>query len=560
MKKISIIVMALAAFAGCAPRQAESGTYGQDLRFFKDQGIETVEIASPDGKSRVLMVPGWQGRVMTSTTGGEKGRSYGWINYKYISSGEVSPQFNSYGGEERFWIGPEGGPNSYYFAPGVEQVYANWVVPKVIDTEAFTLESKTPGSVVFSRSASLVNASGNRFDIGIRRVVSMESAQDILGVGIPDGVKALAYSTGNTLTNEGEEPWTRETGLPSVWLLGTLNPTPTTTVFIPCNIPEDSGKEGTVADKGRVVKDDYFGKVPSDRLKVKDGFVFFRIDGKYRAKIGLPQGSARDLCGSYDSANHVLNILKYTVPEGPCDYVNGQWGHQDNPFGGDVINSYNDGPTETGTIMGPFYEIETSSPGAALAPGESLTHKQYTLHFEGDEDALSVIAEAVFGIDLKSVASVFAPEAVAEYPDVYDDSADPVEQIRSAVAEASSSNRFVICQVGGNWCSWCLKFADFIERDGEIRELIRDNFVYAHINVRRANPETGKKETCTDAMRMIGNPVRFGFPVLVVLDGEGRVVHIQDSALLEEDDGYNRDKVLSFLNHWTPGAVNGAME
>lgn len=147
------------------------GSYGSDLSFFKENEIETVELASEDASSRVMLIPAWQARVMTSTTGGLKGRSYGWINRKFIASGEVNPQFNS--------------------------------------------------------------------------------------------------------------------------------------------------------------------------------------------------------------------------------------------FGGDVINSYNDGPTDTGVIMGPFYEIETSSPGAALKPGETLTHTQYTLHFEGSEEELSAITEAVFGISLKRVAEVF---------------------------------------------------------------------------------------------------------------------------------------------------------
>ena len=393
----TVLIMAAAMLAGCAEKPAKEGTYGYDAAFFKDMGIETVELVSSDGRSRVLTVPGWQGRVMTSTTGGKNGNSYGWVNHKYISSGEISGQFNPFGGEERFWIGPEGGANSYYFAPGAEQVYANWLVPKILDTEAFAVESKSGSEVTFSGKASLENASGHRFDIGLRRVVKLEDASEVLGVPVPDGVDALAYSTANTLENRGEQAWTKETGMPSVWLLGMLNPNPGTTVFIPYEL-----REGET-----IVKDDYFGKVPSDRLIVKGGFVFFRIDGKYRAKIGLPKGSAKDLCGSYDSGNHVLNILKYTVPDYPCEYVNGQWGHQDNAFGGDVINSYNDGPTETGTVMGPFYEIETSSPGAALAPGESLTHIQYTLHIEGPEEELSKISEAVFGIDLKTVASVF---------------------------------------------------------------------------------------------------------------------------------------------------------
>ncbi len=378
----------------------DMGTYGYDLAFFAGQKIETVELKSEDGMSRLLMIPAYQGRVMTSTTGGEQGTSYGWINHKFIASGEVDPQFNSFGGEERFWIGPEGGPFSWFFKNGEEQVYANWNVPSIIDTDVYDVESKTDRSVVFTKHAVLKNASDVEFKIGFRRTVkilSKEEASAVLGVQIPDEVKALVYSTENELTNEGVESWTKQTGMPSVWLLGCFTPTPTTTVFIPYR--EDC--------EGRIVKDDYFGQVPADRLKVEDGMVYFKIDGEYRAKIGLPKGSAKDLCGSYDSEKHVLNILKYTVPEGETDYVNSQWGAQEDNFGGDVINSYNDGPTDTGVIMGPFYEIETSSPGAALAPSASLAHTQYTMHLEGPESALSAIMEAVFGVDAATVKSAF---------------------------------------------------------------------------------------------------------------------------------------------------------
>ena len=80
---------------------------------------------------------------------------------------------------------------------------------------------------------------------------------------------------------------------------------------------------------------------------------------------------------------------------------------QDNPYGGDVINAYNDGPTDDGTVMGPFYEIETSSPGAALAPGQSLAHEQYTMHFQGDEASIGAIVQAIFGVDLNQIATMF---------------------------------------------------------------------------------------------------------------------------------------------------------
>lgn len=391
-----ILIPVLLALGACAGNDFEMGTYGYDKQFFAAQGIGILDLAGPDGQSRVMVAPCWQGRVLTSTTGGDAGVSYGWVNHKFIASGETDPQFNSFGGEERFWIGPEGGAFSWFFKKGDEQVYANWKVPSVIDTEPFEVLETSENRAVMASRASLANASGIRFDIGFRRevkVLGREDAAALLGVSIPEGVKAVAYSTANTISNEGSTAWDKSCGMPSVWLLGCFNPTPTTTVFIPYD----------TAGEGMIVKDDYFGKIPSDRLSVRDGFVFFKIDGQYRAKIGLPKGRAMEYVASYDKASHVLTILKYTVPDGSVDYVNGQWGEQDSPFGGDVINSYNDGPTETGTIMGPFYEIETSSPAAALAPGQSLTHCQTTMHLQGSENDIASIVKEVFGLSLEDI-------------------------------------------------------------------------------------------------------------------------------------------------------------
>lgn len=145
-----------------------------------------------------------------------------------------------------------------------------------------------------------------------------------------------------------------------------------------------------------------------------------------------------------------------------------------------------------------------------------------------------------------------------EYIKVYDDDADPVVQIDEAVAEAARSGKFVICQVGGNWCPWCLMFADYISNDSEINGIIDESFVYVHINVRHKDPETGKNVTYSEAMEKLGSPERFGFPVFVVLDGNGKVLHFQDSSFLEEGEGYNKEKVLRFFNSWTPAAVTGA--
>lgn len=144
--------------------------------------------------------------------------------------------------------------------------------------------------------------------------------------------------------------------------------------------------------------------------------------------------------------------------------------------------------------------------------------------------------------------------AQSQLKKVYDETINPVEQIDKALATAKtdSGQKFVICQVGGNWCPWCLRFADFISKDSDIMKVVNDNFVYLHVNY---NPRKGNNATAEALMNRLDNPQRFGFPVFVVLDGDGKVLHIQDSSFLEEGKGYNKDKVLRFLNNWTPKAV-----
>lgn len=149
-----------------------------------------------------------------------------------------------------------------------------------------------------------------------------------------------------------------------------------------------------------------------------------------------------------------------------------------------------------------------------------------------------------------------APAAQKEnLPKIYDDSADPAEQIDKAIAQAQAEGKFVIAQVGGNWCPWCLRFADYISKDAEIAAEVAENFIYVHINVRKKNEQTGKNETCTEAMAKLGNPMRFGYPVMVVLDANGKVLHTQDSSYLESGESYDKDKVMRFFKNWKPSSI-----
>lgn len=141
---------------------------------------------------------------------------------------------------------------------------------------------------------------------------------------------------------------------------------------------------------------------------------------------------------------------------------------------------------------------------------------------------------------------------IASGQKLYDESIDPFRQIDEAVVKANAENKLVMCQLGGNWCPWCIRFAKFVTDDEEINKLVDENFVYIHVNYKSREDELAQKVS-----RRLGNAGRFGFPVLVILNPDGSVLHIQNSAYLEEGKGYNRDKVLDFFKHWTPRAVKG---
>lgn len=140
--------------------------------------------------------------------------------------------------------------------------------------------------------------------------------------------------------------------------------------------------------------------------------------------------------------------------------------------------------------------------------------------------------------------------ANAQVAKVYNEEIDPMAQIDSAVAKAAREGKFVVCQVGGNWCPWCLRFADFIQKDEAIRSVVEQNYEYIHVNY----PRRGAAQPL---MKRLGYAARFGFPALVILDGEGQIVHIQDSGLLENGQSYDSKKVLQFFKGWTPKAVGG---
>ena len=389
------IMIASTIAAPCVP----AATFGDDAAFLTKH-VETIVLADKEGQAKLALVPAWQGRVMTSTADGDGGLSFGWINREFIAAGKLQKHINPFGGEDRFWLGPEGGQFSIYFAKGAKFVFDDWQTPAPIDTMPYKVIEKSGSSVRFGAEFSLENYSGNSFDVKVDRTVRMlapAAAWEKLGLKPAEGVKMVAYESDNKITNGGKNAWTKDSGMLSIWILGMFNPAPATTIVVPI-------KKGPESELGVKVTSDYFGAIPPERLVVKDDIMFFSGDGKFRSKIGINPKRSRAVLGSYDAGNKVLTIVKFTQPEGVTDYVNSLWKIQDNPFGGDAANSYNDGePAPGAKPLGPFYEIESSSPAAALTPGASLSHVHTTLHLSSSEAALDAAAKAVLGASLEQI-------------------------------------------------------------------------------------------------------------------------------------------------------------
>ena len=388
--------------AGRSDETNVTGAFEADLGFLR-QHTDVVVLRDAAGAA-VAVAPAYQGRVMTSTTGGTDAPSFGWLGRAAIESGRNQPHMNVFGGEDRFWLGPEGGQFALYFKPGDPFDLAHWQTPAPFDWDKWDVASQTASSVSFHKRMSLLNYSRTAFEIDVDRTVRLLPATEAaaaLGEPLGAALHAIAYESASTVTNAGPAPWTKESGLVSVWILGQFNPSPDTTIAIPF-------APGPESALGPVVNDAYFGKVPPDRLVTKDAAILFKADGQYRSKIGLSPSRALSMAGSYDAARRVLTLVQFTRPADVHDYVNSMWEIQREPFKGDTLNSYNDGPVAPGQPpLGPFYELETSSPALALSPGGHYTHTHRTFHLVGSEADLDRIARATLKVSLAELTSAF---------------------------------------------------------------------------------------------------------------------------------------------------------
>ena len=379
----------------------EKGTFGYDLNYLSEKD-SLIVLRSDDGEAQVIVSANYQAKVFTSTASGLEGKSLGFINYKFFDAGIVDEHMNGFGGENRLWLGPEGGQYSIFFEPGAEQNASNWHTPKPIDIEAWNVNNSSDKEVELSKEMELKNYLGNVLKIAVNRKVSLISNSQItgdIGIPLPKNVKAVAYATNNKITNKNDFEWTPKTGTVCIWMLDMFNPSDSAVTLVPYN-------EGDEKQMGKIATTDYFGEIPADRIKVDKGILYFKTDGKFRSKIGMNAKRTTSLAGNYDPISKRLTIIAFELDKDKM-YLNQEWNPNRDPLVGDALNAYNDGPMADGSIMGPFLELESSSPAAFLKPNESLSHTHNVYHFVGDEAGLSAISEKLLGVSLNRVKSIF---------------------------------------------------------------------------------------------------------------------------------------------------------
>ena len=183
-----------------------AANFGDDVAFIRKH-TDVILLTDKSKSAQVAVAPAWQGRVMTSTAGGANGASFGWINRELIASGKLQPHINVFGGEDRFWLGPEGGQFSIFFAPGAKFELSDWFTPAPLDTMPYRVVKQSAESVSFAAEFTLTNYSGTRFDVRVNRAVKLLSAAEAwkhLGVRAVAGVNLVAFETDNRITNVGK--------------------------------------------------------------------------------------------------------------------------------------------------------------------------------------------------------------------------------------------------------------------------------------------------------------------------------------------------------------------
>lgn len=258
-----LLLMLLVGTIACQPDTGYR-TFKED-RSFLDQHTDIIVLTQ--GASSVIVSPTLQGRVLTSSSNGPSGKSYGWFNRKLIQHGLASKN-NVLGGEDRIWFGPEYGKYSIFFKPGEKMTGENIQVPDPLDNEAFELIDQNTSSVLLKKQMTLVNYQNYQFNIELKRHIKLlhkSEIQSILDIELGKDINAVGFISSNTMTNKNDSAWSMDSGLLSIWILGAFHPHDQLTVVLPLQKPTRN-----------IVN--YWTEVDEKRLKIEEDKAYYKGD------------------------------------------------------------------------------------------------------------------------------------------------------------------------------------------------------------------------------------------------------------------------------------------
>ncbi|OFX13510.1 MAG: hypothetical protein A2Z18_07140 [Armatimonadetes bacterium RBG_16_58_9] len=363
-----------------------------------DSGHKSYVLATGGAGRSVLVCPALAGRVMGTSYDGEPGTFGGWIDVKAFQEG-INDIWDNWGGEERYWLCPEGGQFGLMFE-SLPNTFDNYRVQDGINNQAYEVvdTSNQGDSLTMRAEFEMVNAARTRFRVrSTRRITALDESPCVLGSG--DGVECVGFQSESMLTNIGSAPWTKDTGCLAHWHLGQFVLGPRVIAIVPY-------RQGPFADPP--IRRDYFerfcigGVMPENRHSVKDGVALFRADGKVRTKIGQNRSRALGILGSYNLDTDEIILMQYDFYP-TLEYAASYWYEQPEPYNGDCISLSAEGPDKPGGPEGRCYELESMSPALLLERGQSFTFRTRTVHIRGPRRAMAGICRGHFGVEVAAL-------------------------------------------------------------------------------------------------------------------------------------------------------------
>ena len=401
-------------------------SYRNGLSYLESK-TKVLELCNKFG-ARVAVCPEWNGRVMTSTSDGLDGPSYGLIHVAELDALQTSRGL--LGGEDQILLSPENGQFGLYRETEVDEHESRFSMsrnprrlPKGFQEGQFTVDMAPPASpqIRMRRSVQITNAAGTMFDFDIARTVRLlgvETIYQIFGDSVAmsleqTDVSYVGFETINTLYNHGS-PLKRENGLVSIGIRGMFNSNQEMAMIVPFRSSEDTGL-------GPAVCSDFFEASPHGRLRMLPQAALLRADSKSRCQVGISRNRAVPFLGAIDFRAGLLTLMTFNMPPNPweLDYVSNAYcettdnsvldfvstrkhplREKDAPYSGEVVRAYNHGFTVPGRPpTAQFYEFDVFSPARTLNQRESLIHHQFTIHINADNQTLTYIVKAVLGVD-----------------------------------------------------------------------------------------------------------------------------------------------------------------